>query len=42
MKQLITEPTRLTESSQTLIDVILTNKPDRIVSSGVLHIDQYQ
>ena len=38
MKQLISEPTRLTESSQTLIDVILTNKPNRIVSSGVLHV----
>lgn len=36
LKQLITEPTRITETSSSLIDVILTNTPNRIVCSGVL------
>ena len=38
LNQLINEPTRITESSSTLIDVILTNTPDKIVCSGVSHI----
>ncbi|XP_031556954.1 uncharacterized protein LOC116293638 [Actinia tenebrosa] len=38
LTQLITEPTRVTEKSKTLIDVILTNSPDRVVRSGVVHI----
>ena len=37
-QQLITEPTRITESSSTLIDVIFTNYADRVVCSGVSHI----
>lgn len=37
LKQLISEPTRITEHSQTLIDIICTNSPERIVCSGVLH-----
>ena len=37
-EQMIKEHTRITKDSRTLIDVILTNNPQRIVSSGVNHI----
>ena len=37
LTQLINEPTRVTSTSRTLIDVILTNEPSRIMSSGVMH-----
>ena len=36
--QLITEYTRITDKSSTLIDLIFTNTPDRVVCSGVSHI----
>lgn len=36
LTQLITEPTRVSQRSSTLIDWILVTNPDRIVSSGVL------
>ena len=38
LHQLISEPTRITDKSSTLIDVIFTNCPDRVVCSGVSHI----
>ena len=38
LQQLISEPTRITKSSSTLIDLIFTNSPDKIVCSGVSHI----
>ena len=38
LQQLIDEPTRITESSSTLLDVIFTNMPDKIVRSGDSHI----
>ena len=38
LEQLISQPSRITQTSSTLIDVILTNEPSRILSSGVLHI----
>ena len=38
LQQLITEPTRITPTTTTLIDVIFTNCPDRVVCSGVRHI----
>ena len=38
LTQLITEPTRVTETTATLIDLIFTNSPDKIVCSGVRHI----
>ena len=38
LQQLITEPTRITESSSSLIDVIFTNCVNRVVCSGVFHI----
>ena len=34
LSQLITEPTTVTEKSKTLLDVIITNKPERILVSG--------
>ena len=34
LQKLITEPTRMTPTSATLIDVTFTNCPDRIVCSG--------
>ena len=36
--QLIKEPTRVTSSSQSLIDLFLTNEPAKFVTSGVSHI----
>ena len=38
LKQLINEPTRVTESSSTLIDLIYTNYTDMVGCSGVSHI----
>ena len=38
LQQLITEPTRITEYSSTLIYLIFTNYADRVVCSGVSHI----
>ena len=38
LQQLITEPTRITPTSATLIGAIFTNCPDRVVCSGVRHI----
>ena len=36
--QLNKEPTRITPSSKSLIDLLLTNEPDKFVTSGVSHI----
>ena len=38
LEQLITEPTRVTLNSSTLIDLCVTNTPTKIVNSGVLHL----
>ena len=38
LQQLISDPTRISESSSTLIDLIYTNSPDRVVCSGVSHV----
>ena len=38
LEQMIEEPTRITSSSSSLIDVILTNYPDRLVRCGVIHV----
>ena len=38
MTQLIKEPTRITNTSATLIDVAIASKPENICRSGVLHI----
>ena len=36
--QLINEPTRITDKSSSLIDLINTNSPERVVCSGVAHV----
>ena len=38
LSQLINEPTRITDSSSTLIDHIFTNTSDKVVCSGVSHM----
>ena len=38
LEQLITEPTRVTTNSSTLIDLCVTNTATKIVNSGVLHL----
>ena len=38
LDQLISTPTRITSNTRTLIDIILTNRPHRILSSGVIHL----
>ena len=38
LSQVINKPTRITETTATLIDLILTNKPEYISSAGVLHL----
>ena len=35
LKQLIKNATRITESSQTLIDIVLSSNPERIIKSSV-------
>ena len=36
--QLINEPTRISDKSSSLIDLIYTNSPERVVFSGVAHV----
>ncbi len=38
LSQLINEPTRITDSSSTLLDHIFTNTPDKVVCSDVSHV----
>ena len=38
LHQLISEPTPIIETSSTMIDLIFTNTPDKIVCSGVSHV----
>ncbi len=38
LTQVINEPTRITETTSTLIDLIFTNKPEYISSAGVIHL----
>jgi len=38
LQQLISEPTRITPTSSTLIDLIYTNCADKITCSGVCHV----
>ena len=38
LTQLIDSPTRITNSSQSLLDVAITSTPEKIISSGVLHL----
>ena len=39
LHQLINEPTRITDKSSSLIGLIYTNSPERVVCSGVAHVD---
>ena len=39
LEQLIDTPTRITENSNTLIDLIFANNNHRIVASAVLHVN---
>ena len=38
LHQLINEPTRITDKPSSLIDLIYTNSPERVVYSGVAHV----
>ena len=38
MDQLITEPTRITLSSRSLIDLCITNTPTKVAKFGVAHL----
>ena len=38
MAQLIEEPTRVARTSATIIDLILTNAPEKISHAGVIHV----
>ena len=39
LSQLITEPTRVTpDSKKTLIDLCITNSPEKVTNSGVIHL----
>ena len=38
LRQLITEPTRVTPSSSSLIDLIFTDQPDLVSFSGISHV----
>ena len=38
LSQLITEPTRVTPDSKTLIDLCITNSPEKVTNSGVIHL----
>ena len=38
LNQMIAEPTRITQASKTLIDLCLTNFPEKIANSGVIHL----
>ena len=38
LDQLISEPTRITPTTSTLIDLIFTNRPENVYCSGVSHV----
>ena len=38
MKQLIVDPTRTTGNTKSLIDIIATNRPDKVKESGMIEI----
>ena len=38
LHQLVDEPTRITQTSSTTIDLIFTNDPEKVVCSGVSHV----
>ena len=38
MKQVIADPTRITSNTASLLDIIETNRPDKVKESGVIHL----
>ena len=38
MKQVIADPTRITSTTASLLDIIATNTPDKVKESGVIHL----
>ena len=38
MKQVITDATRITRNTDSILDIIATNRPDKVKESGVLHL----
>ena len=38
LTQIINDPTRITESTRSLLDVCITTSPEKIISSGVKHL----
>ena len=38
LEQVITDPTRVTSTHESLLDIIATDRPDKLLNSGVLHI----
>ena len=38
LSQLITEPTRITQVSKSLIDLCITNSPKKVLNFGVVHV----
>ena len=38
LSQLISEPTRITPTSRTLIDLCITSSPEKISKAGVVHL----
>ena len=38
MKQVIADPTRITSNTASLLDIIATNRPDKVKESGVIHV----
>ena len=38
MKQVIADPTRITNNTASLLDIIATNRPEKVKESGVIHM----
>ena len=38
LTQVINEPTRVTKSTKSILDVCITSSPDKIIQSGVVHL----
>mgnify|MGYP002803522946 FL=1 len=38
MKQVIADPTRITSTTASLLDIVATNRPDKVKESGVIHL----
>ena len=37
LHQVITEPARVTSNHESLIDILATNRPEKLLNSGILH-----